>query len=402
MKAVQKVSTAICEYLGYSASATRATSKELAPRLSKALAGKSKGEKKEFLTALENLTKENCQPEKEYKTLLKTLGYSSSKNSEQIARDSALYNGLTLPLATRRGILSLEKEFPKIFDETVSKSLTDSISKIDTSRIVKEVMEQHAKDAKKLLGRTVIYPFTKTVSYFVPSATRKQLSQLTKLPKSEFGKSYYNELISSNGLTGRAPSNFSISNKSAGLNISNIMANSTSCEGGFNMITNKIEFTKEFATLSRARQASYLRHELKHFEQVDTVIRTYGIDRYIQAQKNGMLNRARQEYSATKSESEIRKLVDEYFKENHVEEQIRTSFAESIKAARINPTSEAGKMAEKYISGIENYTGLTKKGLLTESTKDYLKNPLEVEAYSIGNKARRQVALIESLNLNAV
>ena len=59
-------------------------------------------------------------------------------------------------------------------------------------------------------------------------------------------------------------------------------------------------------------------------------------------------------------------------------------------------------MAEKYISGIENYTGLTKKGLLTESTKDYLKNPLEVEAYSIGNKARRQVALIESLNLNAV
>ena len=57
------------------------------------------------------------------------------------------------------------------------------------------------------------------------------------------------------------------------------------CQGGFNLFDNTIRFTNEFRSLPKRIQASFVSHELKHFEQADQVIRTFGIDRYIQALK---------------------------------------------------------------------------------------------------------------------
>ena len=100
------------------------------------------------------------------------------------------------------------------------------------------------------------------------------------------------------------------------------------------------------------------------------------------------------------SREQISAAVDEWLiQNNYTDDVIKAAFAKSISAPRINPASAKGQRAQKYLEATENYQGLKKDNFLTTATKEYLENPMEVEAYSMGKKAGRQVGIIEDLNL---
>jgi len=371
------------------------------------LSNASKGEKKKFYTAVENLTSQKGNTEEQYKVLYKTLTKGKPIGTSEWQQASDMYHTLAYPIGVQNGMNNLRKSLPQILD-TSTQSIAESItlSPETITRISKEALKDAAKqtlnDSLTMTKRIIMYPANKAMSYTIPKASREQFSELLKLPKEKFGQTYYNHLLDSKGLSGRAPAQVTITNRSAKLTVDQLITGQKNIMGGFSPLNNTIEYTKEFATASRAIQANLVAHELKHFEQADAVIRTFGIERYIQAQKNNLLHALKEKYKGTKTEAELLKMVEETAQKDKIEETIRKAFAESAKAPRISPASAEGQRAAKYLEGFEKYTGVKNSGFFLEMSNSYLKNPLEVEAYATGNKVKRQIGILENLNLETI
>lgn len=406
MKAVGKVAIKLYEYLGASKQAARTASKGTAKQLAQMLSGKSRGEKKEFLQALTRLADDTKEPGNASYTILHSLTKGKSGKEHQAALDT--WEALVMPLTKQRAINNIRTELPKIVESSVKSWVDDAMAEVtrpeNINRIVteslKEARKQALHDAGTLLYRVAAYPVNLVRRAFIPKGKRNMLSELVHKPKEQFKDAYYSKLLEKKGLSGRAPLKAEVTNKSAGLTVESILGGK-SVEGGFNGFNNTISFTKEFSSVPRSVQANLLTHELRHFEQSDQIIRTFGIERYIQALKANLAKQiaAKAQYKDASPEK-IQQAVEEFLKNNnYTDDVIRSSFAQSIAAPRINPNSVKGQRAKKYLEARENYQGLTKDGILTKVTDEYLNNAMEVEAYALGKKAGRQVGIVEDLNL---
>lgn len=406
MKAVGKVAIKLYEYLGASKQVARTASKGTAKELSQVLSGKSRKEKKEFLKALERLTDDTKKTADANHIICQTL--TKGKSGQELSQALDNYHALTSPLAVRRTTNWASREIPKMVESSMKSCLDDAVKQVmrpeNISKIVsdaiKEARKQALQDAGTLLYRVAAYPVNLVRRAFIPKGKRTMLSELIHKPKEQFKDAYYSKLLEKKGLSGRAPLKAEVTNKSAGLTVESILGGK-SVEGGFNGFNNTISFTKEFSSVPRSVQANLLTHELRHFEQSDQIIRTFGIERYIQALKANLAKQiaAKAQYKDASPEK-IQQAVEEFLKNNnYTDDVIRSSFAQSIAAPRINPNSVKGQRAKKYLEARENYQGLTKDGILTKVTDEYLNNAMEVEAYALGKKAGRQVGIIEDMNL---
>lgn len=406
MKAVGKVAIKLYEYLGASKQVARTASKGTAKELSQVLSGKSRKEKKEFLKALERLTDDTKKTADANHIICQTL--TKGKSGQELSQALDNYHALTSPLAVRRTTNWASREIPKMVESSMKSCLDDAVKQVmrpeNISKIVsdaiKEARKQALNDAGTLLYRVAAYPVNLVRRAFIPKGKRNMLSELVHKPKEQFKDAYYSQLLEKKGLSGRAPLKAEVTNKSAGLTVESILGGK-SVEGGFNGFNNTISFTKEFSSVPRSVQANLLTHELRHFEQSDQIIRTFGIERYIQALKANLAKQiaAKAQYKDASPEK-IQQAVEEFLKNNnYTDDVISSSFAQSIAAPRINPNSVKGQRAKKYLEARENYQGLTKDGILTKVTDEYLNNAMEVEAYALGKKAGRQVGIIEDMNL---
>lgn len=406
MKAVGKVAIKLYEYLGASKQVARTASRGTAKELSQVLSGKSRKEKKEFLKALERLTDDTKKTADANHIICQTL--TKGKSGQELSQALDNYHALTSPLAVRRTTNWASREIPKMVESSMKSCLDDAVKQVmrpeNISKIVsdaiKEARKQALHDAGTLLYRVAAYPVNLVRRAFIPKGKRNMLSELVHKPKEQFKDAYYSKLLEKKGLSGRAPLKAEVTNKSAGLTVESILGGK-SVEGGFNGFNNTISFTKEFSSVPRSVQANLLTHELRHFEQSDQIIRTFGIERYIQALKANLAKQiaAKAQYKDASPEK-IQQAVEEFLKNNnYTDDVIRSSFAQSIAAPRINPNSVKGQRAKKYLEARENYQGLTKDGILTKVTDEYLNNAMEVEAYALGKKAGRQVGIIEDMNL---
>lgn len=409
MKATRKVAIKLYQYLGASKGTARNASKATAEELSKILAGKSKKEKKEFLKSLEILADDSRKTGEASSFLYRSLKCNSPV-IEESRQGWRTYNALTSPLITRRVTNEIRTEIPKIIEtgmqDLVNKSIAEVMTPENVSRMVKEAyketLKQSVKDAGTMLYRLVASPINLIRKASVPKSKAAMYDELVSLPKSQFRENFYQRLISKKGIADRAPAVPVVTSNSAGLDATTLVYGGKRVEGGFNGFTNKIDFTKEFNDCSRAVQANLISHELRHFEQADQIIRTFGIERYIQAKKTYVYNQlAKMPEFANASPAKIQEEVLKFMEANNfTDDVIKAAFEKSISAPRINPNSVKGQRAKKYLEATENYQGLTRKNLIfTERSKSYLENPLEVEAYKIGNKTGAQVGIIEDLNL---
>lgn len=409
MKAVGKVAIKLYEYLGASKQTARTASKGTAKMLSEMLSGKSRQEKKDFLKALETLADDKRKTGNASYTILHTLAKGKSGREHQAALDT--WEALVMPLTKQRAVNNLGREIPKIMESSMKSCIDDAVQQVmrpeNLSKIVsdaiKEARKQAIQDAGTLLYRIAAYPVNLVRRASIPKGKRTMLSELVHKPKEQFKDAYYSKLLEKKGLSGRAPLKAEVTNKSAGLTVETLLGGK-SVEGGFNGFNNTISFTKEFSSVPRSVQANLLTHELRHFEQSDQIIRTFGIERYIQALKANLAKQiaAKPQYKDASPEK-IQQAVEEFLKNNnYTDDVIKSSFAQSIAAPRINPNSVKGQRAKKYLEARENYQGLTKDGILTKVTDEYLNNAMEVEAYALGKKAGRQVGIIEDLNLQHI
>ena len=409
MKAVGKVAIKLYEYLGASKQAARTASKGTAKQLAQMLSGKSRGEKKEFLQALTRLADDTKEPGNASYTILHSLTKGKSGKEHQAALDT--WEALVMPLTRQRAINNIKTELPKIVESSVKSWVDDAMAEVtrpeNINRMVTESLKEARKQALKeggiMLYRLAAYPVNFVRSLFIPKGKRNMLTELVSKPKGEFKDAYYTKLLTQKGLLDRAPAKVKVTDASAGYSSPlALMLDAKGAEGGFNGFNNTITYTKEFTDISRSMQANLLRHELRHFEQADQIIRTFGIDRYIQAGKTNLCKLFAQ-YPQYKNSSpqEIRAAVDEWLiRNNYTDDVIKEAFAKSISAPRINPASAKGQRAQKYLEATENYHGIKKDSLIfTEITREYKTNPLEVEAYAVGEKAGRQVGIVEDLNL---
>lgn len=258
--------------------------KILAKDLSSVIAGKPRKEKKALLKVYETFIK-NPNNQAAEGTLREAISTSKAVKDatkagggifddfNRTATTFSLENSLIRPIKNHNTFETLKKDALKDLKKTIEESPAIKI-KINSDEIANQAIKETAKDSLKLAGRRLMYPVNKLVSMFIDKNSKKVLSEVVSLSKSEFGAAYYKKLIKARGLSSRAPKDIEISSKAARINIDNLISgNKYNCEGGFNLIDNSITFTREFNTLPRSLQANLLTHELKHFEQADQVIR---------------------------------------------------------------------------------------------------------------------------------
>lgn len=276
--------------------------------------------------------------------------------------------------------------------------------KISSDKIAKEVLKEIRHENNVLLGRTLLYPINKFISAFISKDFKNLLSDVIKLPKNKFGAAYYEKLVNAKGLSQRAPKSIVVTNNEAKLSYTELLTKKSkyTCQGGFNPILNIIEYTREFSSLPKWLQTNLVTHELKHFEQTDKIIRTFGIERYMDALKINTLKslKASGKY-ADKSDAQLQKIINDDWVKNDIEKTMRDAFKGPINAPKINPASEMGKKAEIYLKAHENYVGIN-DGLFISISKDYKKNPLEVEAYKTGNRSGLRALILQNLNLTSL
>lgn len=405
MGTVDKIAVKMYQYLGASESVAKHSSKQLAGILRTQMKGKPRAAKKEFLKACQTLTNESgAGTEKAKQVILNT--FTKGKDSlEKVAGIRAAYDGIIIPMSMKRAVNNLNAELPKVISDAMTHSIDDIFAKTFTpenvSKIAKDALKESAKQTAKETGiglfRLTTYPVNKALSYTVPKHLRGLYSETAKLSRENFANGYFEKLVTLKGLSGRAPLNVEVTKDAAPFGVK--------VSGGFNHITNKISYTKELPTLSRSAQAKMLNHELKHFEQFDSVIRTVGVDRYIQALKKQAFNILQRLYGAQKTEQELLNMVEESFRKDNIGETVKKAFEQSSKAPKIDPKSKEGIQALKYLDAIEQYQAPIKKdpfGIIVDIPKEYFNNLLEKEAYSAGRRAGFEMGVFENLNLISI
>lgn len=322
------------------------------------------------------------------------IGMARSTASIDTFHDMVKISELMMPVRVRS---TVAKEMPKLSQELATKLDSIVVPRIDTEKIVQETMKDLQTEYTTIGKRFLAYPFTKAVSFFVPKSRKALCKGLMTEPRATFAEKYYQRLSGEFG--GRAPKEITITNKSAGLNVNTLLSGAKNCEGGFDFANNTIKFTKEMRSLSRATQAGLIEHELNHWKQADTIIRTFGIERYINAlRKRGINILSKNPEYKSRSAAELMEIVNKKFNADTIKE----AFAGSVKAPKIELGSDLGRKAQEYLTATENYVPLKKNGIMTTATKEYLGNALEKESYALQNRSTLWTTILENLNLRTV
>ncbi len=414
MGLTMRIAKQAVKHLQIPSAAAKKQSKSIAQTLQAVTIGKSKNEKKSIIklyeTYISNPNNKNIESQLQKAIASSQTVENAAKSGGGIFDDLnrttttfALENQLIRPIRIHNTFSQLQKESCEALRKTLADIPAPEI-KIDTKELARRVIEESRKETLTLAGRRLKYPINKVLSQFINKDKRKLLAEVTQLPKEEFGAAYYKKLLEAKNLTNVAPTEINILPKSARMNIYDITSNNKyKCEGGFNLMDNTISFTKEFNTLPKAIQANLIRHELKHFEQIDQTIRTFGVERYIQALKQNNLNnlKASKEFIG-KSDKELMAYIENSWENNKLEETIRKAFANSINGTKIGADTEIGKQAAKYLDSIENYSGLGKDEFYSNISNEYLSSLLEKEAYKTGTFEMIRTYIMNSLNLSSL
>lgn len=264
-----------------------------------------------------------------------------------------------------------------------------NLTREEINKVVNEAIRESFKESTTLTTRAITYPFNKFASLFLPKNLKAICKDIMHLPRENFGKEFYTRLIQSKGLTGRAPAGITVIKKEE-LGIA---------DAGFDFFNNTLYVSDKFTKYSRATQANLLSHELKHFEQTDAIIRTFGIEKYIEALKAKTLKNLKSNIlNCGKSEKELLEAVNKQFK--NLEPKIKEAFASSIQAEKIAPNSAIGKRANKYLKSLSNYETPDQNNPLNPlSVYRYYNNGLEKGAYKTGLLTKFFTSFLERLNL---
>lgn len=322
------------------------------------------------------------------------IGMARSTASIDTFHDMVKISELMMPVRVRS---TVAKEMPKLRQTLAAELDKIAVPKIDTEKIVQETMKDLQTEYTTIGKRFLAYPFTKAVSFFVPKSRKALCNGLMTEPRATFAEKYYQKLSSEFG--GRAPKEITITNRSAGLNMDTLLSGAKNCEGGYNSIHNTIEFTKEMRSMSRATQAGLIEHEFFHWQETDIIIRTFGIEKYIEAlKKRALKNLSKEPQYKNCSADELLEIVNK----NINADEIRQAFAGSVRAPKIELGSDLGKKAQEYLTATENYVPPKKDFIMTTATKEYLTNKLEKGAYARQAKAALWTTILENLNLRTV
>lgn len=295
--------------------------------------------------------------------------------------------------AVKNGIKNLEQELGTI-------SIDASLSQQKINEIATNAQKAAYKEAFKSFGKVLAYPFTKTASFFIPSTSKQAICKAIDLSGFEFGQQYYLNLLDVKGIRGRAPKQIQVLKERAKMTFDSLFTDHN-CQGGFNLFDNTISFTNEFRSLPKRIQASFVSHELNHFEQADQVIRTFGIDRYVQALKTYTFKTLKNstEYKNI-SDVDLMRIIEDDWIKNGTVENIKKAFAKSTKAEKILLDSDLGQKSKVYLDAIENYTGLkSENSFFLEVSDAYRKNALEKEAYKTGGLNNLYTWILQSLQI---
>ena len=321
------------------------------------------------------------------KTAREAFGYSYQARKKLAALP--ISQSIISPVRTHHGIEKARKTAIASLRDMDMPMPSISFTQKELDKIVNDVIRDSIKDSATLTARTITYPFNKFASLFLPKNIKEICKDIMHLPKEKFGKEFYTRLVKSKGLTGLAPDGITVIKKEE-LGVA---------DAGFDFFNNTLYVSDKFTKYSRATQANLLAHELKHFEQTDAIIRTFGIEKYIEALKAKTLKSLKANIlNSGKSEKELLEAVDRQFIK--LEPEIKKAFVKSIQAEKINPNSALGKRASKYLKSLSNYeTPDPNNPLNPLSVYKYYCNGLEKGAYKTGLLTKFFTSFLERLNL---
>ncbi len=293
------------------------------------------------------------------------------------------------PVRLHHGLQKAKKEAMQSLRNLDIPMPSVNLTQAEIDKIVKETIRGTISESATLTSRRITYPFNKLASLFLPKNIKEICKDIMHLPREKFGKEFYSRLLKSKGLTGRAPAEFTVVKKEK-LGVA---------DAGFDFFNNTLYVSDKFTKYSRASQANLIAHELKHFEQTDAIIRTFGIEKYLEALKAKTLKNLKSNIlNFGKPEKELQEAIDRQFIK--LEPEIKKAFAKSIQAEKINPNSALGKRASKYLKSLSNYeTPDPNNPLNPLSVYKYYCNGLEKGAYKTGLLTKFFTSFLERLNL---
>lgn len=227
----------------------------------------------------------------------------------------------------------------------------------------------------------------------IPNEIKPILVNLEGKTGQEFVDTAYENLVGYMKLKEIAPKNIIIQGGDGVMSVT----------GGFDPVKNSIEFSQGFLVkLTPKQQMNLIAHELKHCEQYTNMLRTEGIgvNEYARAIAENSVkqsldkssfdfifkSRYQKALQEGKEEEFIKKSIDNMTK--RIIPEVETNFSEVLKLSKIKTHSPAGIRAVKHLKAQRNYEGLNMLGFGSEN---YRNNPLEVEAYSFGDKIEKLI-----------
>ena len=222
----------------------------------------------------------------------------------------------------------------------------------------------------------------------IPEDLQVRFGKLKDLQGEEFVKKAYSEMVDYMGLKGIAPKTI----KNSGAD------HAFSITGGYNNIKNTIEYSDGFFNiLPKEEQIGMLTHELQHCKQFTNMLRTEGItvEKYVEAHVNSTINELinnplnnLQFHVQYKKAKEIGKEIE--FIKRHKDKwtkdltkKVNKNYKDILAMPKIKADSEEGVKAFEHLKASGEYEGLDFMGLGSDKYKN---NPLEVEAYAMGDK----------------
>ena len=313
---------------------------------------------------------------------LKNFNFNIDTEAENISKEI----GDTINVHINKTITKTANDLPqsslgwiKLFCKEKSDSLKEKITKcikyIQTEKTVKK------QSSNKILKSTKI-------AKSIPDELKVIFMELNGKSGKEFVDLAYQKMISYMNLKGIAPKSIIIRGESG-------LAKAT---GGYNPVTNTIEFSKGFVdNLTKEQQINLLSHELKHCEQFNNMLRTegIGIKEYAKAIAENNVKNAINPSSFDnfmfrfKYNQALENGTGEEFLQKAIEKStekliadIETNFAQTLKMPKIKADSPEGIKAFEQLEAQRNYEGL---GFLGIGGEKYKNNPLEKEAYTFGD-----------------
>lgn len=223
----------------------------------------------------------------------------------------------------------------------------------------------------------------------IPTDLQARFANLKDLKGKEFVDRAYKEMVDYMGLSKVAPKEITIKAEDKAFTVT----------GGYNPMENTIDYSKGFLTkLSKEKQINMLAHELKHCEQFTNMLRTEGItvEQYVAANADAIIKDATSgksinnfgfqlAYESAKKAGKAEEFLANA-KADAIESRaksVKENFADVLAMPKIKADSPEGKKAYEHLKAYSNYEGLSFLGTASEAYKN---SPLEIEAYSFGDK----------------